>query len=273
MERDLPIYDIHGTSFIVDVEYLCLEKAGTRNTSVFLSEMKDVGDGYEFEYSLKSACPYWWLMDDDEPVTVKIPPFVKLDPIGMAKKYNVPVEELNGKTDFEIMVNQHDYDLRLNKGVLPTIEILDDKFYVNIDKQMLCLDNSHSDKGISFEVFEIGSKYDIGYCMYLYDPVTKRLQKPDLENLLDYPKAMVAVKLPHLSEMDPIAVNIKNGNPPQHRLKNMDFRLQCTAEVVPWKETNLKPYIDFNREKARREDFNKRLKEVRKNRQRRGKGI
>ncbi len=103
MKRELPVYTIEGTDFIVDVEKLQLyEKADPENRiSVF--DMKDVGDGYVFDYSLKAKNLPELFIDNQDITVVKIPELVKLDPAGMAKKYGLGVEEIKGRTDFDLM--------------------------------------------------------------------------------------------------------------------------------------------------------------------------
>ena len=38
---------------------------------------------------------------------IEIPEFVGLDPVGMAQKYGLTVDEVKTKTDFELMVDQY----------------------------------------------------------------------------------------------------------------------------------------------------------------------
>jgi hypothetical protein len=47
---------------------------------------------------------------------------VVLDPVGMAAKYNLPLDSLDRKTDYDIIVDNELVQKRLN-GFLPVIDI------------------------------------------------------------------------------------------------------------------------------------------------------
>ena len=76
--------------------------------------MQDTGNGYALDYSAKNKN----LSDlfDNESTNIKIPKFLLVEPIGYAEKYNYSVDDFNDKSDFEIIVDQQAFDLRVKKG-------------------------------------------------------------------------------------------------------------------------------------------------------------
>ena len=130
MERQLPVITIEGTDFIVDItQFVLREKAVPTNVIVF-EDMQHRGDSYHFDYNIDTKnVPNIF---NKKSITVKIPEFVVLDPIGMADKYKCTVDDLKNKSDFEIIVDQKSFDLRVMKGMLPTVEIAGHRSFVHI---------------------------------------------------------------------------------------------------------------------------------------------
>jgi hypothetical protein len=244
MERELPVITIEGTDFIVDVNKLeLIEKADHKNTIPF-EDMRDVGDGYTFEYSQKNKnLPGLF---DRESTTVKIPEFVMLDPIGMADKYNHSVDGIKGKSDFDLMVNQEAYDMRVNKGILPTVDIAGHTFYVDIRMDMLRPKDDFLSKGIVFSHIE--NYYDEEKRTYTipYNPKTREFQEPDYLNIKELPKDLIAVRFPSERLLDRIGWNRKYGFEIRHGLVRHGLKLQFAAKKVPWKNTFLVDLIKSN---------------------------
>jgi len=141
MRRELPIVSLDGVEFIVDVKKLELrEKADPKNVVSF-ENMSEAGDGYYFECKPKGRNDY---------PDFKMPQWVFLDPVGMAKKYGFTLEELAGKSDFEVMVDQKALELRINTGRLPTIKIAGHTFYVDARLDKLRPKDEFLSKGIVF---------------------------------------------------------------------------------------------------------------------------
>nr|WP_315240038.1 hypothetical protein [uncultured Flavobacterium sp.] len=244
MERELPTINIEGTEFIVDVIKLELrEKSDLKNTIPF-EDMRDVGDGYTFEYSLKNKnIPGLF---DRESTTVRIPEFVMLDPIGMADKYNHSVDGIKGKSDFDLMVNQETYDMRVNKGILPTVDIAGHTFYVDIRMDKLRPKDDFLSNGIVFS--DIETYYDLEKRTYTipYNPKTREFQEPDYLNIKELPKDLIAVRFPSERLLDRIGWNRKYGFEIRHGLVRNGLKLQFAAKKVPWKNTFLVDLIKSN---------------------------
>ncbi|MGQ3088882.1 MAG: hypothetical protein ACT6RA_17190, partial [Flavobacterium sp.] len=136
MQRDLPTISIEGTPFFVDVRQSELRECGKETNIIRFDDMRHHGNHYTFDYDLREKnIPSLW--SKNKTVVVDIPDQVAMDPVGMAQKYNLPLEKIREKTDFEIMVDPVAYDLRANKGVLPTIEIAGHIFYVDLQMDKL----------------------------------------------------------------------------------------------------------------------------------------
>ena len=244
MERELPVITIEGTDFIVDVNKLeLIEKANHKNVIPF-EDMRDVGDGYTFEYNLKNKnLPG---MFHNESTMVRIPEFIILDPIGMANKYNYPVNEIMDKSDFGLMVDQQAFDLRVNKGMLPTVDIAGHTFYVDIRMDKLRPKDDFLSNGIVFS--DIETYYDLEKRTYTipYNPKTHEFQEPDYLNIKELPKDLIAVRFPSERLLDRIGWNRKYGFEIRHGLVRHGLKLQFAAKNVPWKNTFLVDLIKSN---------------------------
>lgn len=106
MKRELPVQNIEGTDFEVDVTNLRLREKANPDNIISVTDMRDVGNGYAFDYSLREKNIPMMFTDDADIRTVKIPELVQLDPTRMAEKYGHPVVTVKEKTDFDLMVDQ-----------------------------------------------------------------------------------------------------------------------------------------------------------------------
>lgn len=93
-------------------------------------------------------------------------------------------------------INQEAYDLRVNKGMLPTIDIAGHTFYVDIRMDMLRPKDDFLSKGIVFS--DIENYYDEDKRTYTipYNPKTHEFQEPDYRNIKELPKDLIAVSFP-----------------------------------------------------------------------------
>ncbi|MBL7869124.1 MAG: hypothetical protein JNM71_13995 [Flavobacterium lindanitolerans] len=244
MKRDLPIINIHGTDFRVDIEKLQLtEKINEKNVIPF-GYMRDVSGGYEFDYGLESR-NIRNIWTDEESVRVTIPSLAELDPIGISQKYNVPMEQLKGKTDFEIMVDQQAFDLRVNKGVLPTINIAGDVFYVVLDKERLIPKDNPASEGIPLPSF---GQYDqvLGENVFAYDPKKREITELDYLKITEIPKNLIAIRLPFSFTLDPVGWNLITNRDVKFGLKTSNLKMQFNAPQISWEKTDLPDIIKEN---------------------------
>lgn len=258
MERELPTILIEGTEFIIDVNRLEFrEKADERNI-LSLHLMKDIEGGYQFSYGLQSKnTPNIWT--DEKSVTVTIPELVELDPIGMSIKYNVPLEQLRGKTDFEVMVDQDAYDRRMKKDELPTIDIAGEIFHVVLDKDKLIPKADPFAHGIDIPSFG-NPDHVLGDYTFAYDPIKREIVELDYLKILEIPKDLIAINLPYAFRLDPIGWNINLNRDPKWALKTIDFKMEHQSPKIPWEKTDLPEIVKENLE-----DLRKKQREQKKN--------
>ncbi|SHM89854.1 hypothetical protein [Flavobacterium chilense] len=144
------------------------------------------------------------------------------------------------------MVDQKAFDLRINKGLLPTIEIAGHTFYVDVRMDKLRPKDDFLSKGIVFS--DIESYYDGDKRTYIipYNPKTHQFQEPDYRTIVGFPKDLIAVEFPSERLLDRIGWNRKYGMDIKHGLVKQGLKLQFIAKNVPWKETFLLNLIKSN---------------------------
>lgn len=242
-KRELPVIQIEGTEFFVDVNKLELSQKGNPRNSISIFHMRDLGDGYEFSYGLQEKnIPH--LYSSNKRITVKIPELVKLDPEGMAAKYNIA--DVTGRSDFDLMVDQDALRKRIRLGQLPTVDIAGHTFYADARIDLLRPKDDYTTMGIRFS--EIAHYFDEQKNCYIipYNPATHQFQELDYDTITEYPKELLAVEFPHEYTLDPIGWNRANGFDETQNLKKAGLKLQFEARTIPWKETGIDETIKEN---------------------------
>ncbi len=248
MRKELPTVILDGVEFIVDVKKLELrEKADPKNVVSF-EEMSEAGNGYYFECKVKGGSDY---------SDFKMPAWVMLDPIGMAKKYGFTLVELAGKSDFEVMVDQKAYDLRVNKGQLPTVKIAGHIFYVDIRMDMLRPKDDFLSRGIRFPDIEYYFSEEKKAYVIPYNPRTREFQDLDYDEITEYPKDLIAVSFPLETKLDPVGWNRHHGYNPKYGLKETGIQSHFNAKIIPWEQTDLPYIIKDNLEKLEQKKCDK----------------
>lgn len=245
MKRDLPIFSIAGTDFLVDVTKPELrEKTDPENTISFF-EMHDLGNGYLFDYRPKDKNIAPLFSDDEENLTIRLPQLVELDPVGMAAHYGKTLAEMQGKSDFEIMIDQLALQQRL-QGKLTTIEIAGHLFYVDIRMDKLRPKDDFFSKGIVFS--EVDHYYFDKKEAYLipYNPATHEFQEINYDAIKAFPEDLIAIEFPHERMMDPVGVNRKGGWDDLFELKETPVKAHFIAKIVDWKDTDIRETIKEN---------------------------
>ena len=255
MERELPEIKIEGTQYQFDINQMALLEKERPEWRLLLEDMKDCGTHYEFVYDrnfkrLDQSKTTDGISSSDIAKqifsTVKIPRISEMDPLGMCKKYNCTLDDIHQKTDFEIMVDQKAFDLRINKGLLPTIEIAGHTFYVDLRMDKLRPKDDFLSQGIVFS--DIESYYDGNKRTYTipYNPKKNQFQEPDYRIITELPKNLIAVEFPSERLLDRIGWNRKYGFDIKHGLVKQGLKLQFTAKKVPWEKTFLVDLIKSN---------------------------
>lgn len=98
MKRQLPVVDIEGTSFMVDVIRDELWQQDNPSNTIPFTVFDQEGDGYTFLYDtlIKNVPRNRSRLKQMEPhfKWVTLPALMELDPEGIAIKYNIPMDIL-----------------------------------------------------------------------------------------------------------------------------------------------------------------------------------
>lgn len=251
-ERELPEIQIEGTPFLVDVQTnMFREKADPENElSLFYMDMREKGYGFSYDKQNKTfRTPH---SPNEDCVYVRIKPLAELDPEGLAAKYGYAVDQIKGKSDFEIMVDQQALEKRLN-GHLPTIEIAEHTFYIDYNMEMLRPKDDFLSKGISFKELEDYSDFFDGECRFPYDPKTREIRNPDFDTITEFPKDLIVVSLPPIWQLDPVAHARVFGIDRNECLMRYGIQLEFKAEKIPWEKTGITEDIKRNLAKKKGE--------------------
>ncbi|TWR26823.1 hypothetical protein FPZ42_07230 [Mucilaginibacter achroorhodeus] len=240
------IYRIEQTSFVVDVEKQVLRQTDEQlNEISFINQMSDRGDHYllAWDPATKNAA-----IDPAHGMTVVVPPLSRLDPEGMSQMYGVPLSELAGRTDFEIVVDPDALNKR-RQGILPEIDIAGERFIIDLKLQELrhAANFSPVISLKSFELTDDGWHYEA-----FYEPVMKQVVDLDLK-LTEFPNGIVKIKIPNEIGLDPVATARAYGMDERALLRRYPIPKELKAEVIPLSETQVPRLIRQNREQLRRE--------------------
>lgn len=254
----LPTIELEGTDFFVDVTRFQLIEMYDSNNVIPFGKMEDYGDCYRFDYNrtVKNIPEYPNRRDTE----IEIPEFVVLDPEGMAKKYNLSVEEIKNKTDFDFMVDQKEFDLRVNQGRLPTMEIAGHLFYVDMRMDKLRPKDDFLSNGISFTAIE--DHFSEGKDTYLipYDPKKHEFRDLDYEIITSIPKDLIAIEFPFQKVLDPVGWNRQGGWDIKEDLKHIGLKSHFTSKIVDWKQTFIVDIIKGNLERQKEKEEKKDIK-------------
>lgn len=269
--RELSTVNIEGTDFIVDVNKFELREKDNERNVISFKDMTESGEGYSLDYCFKKKNIAGTFERAD--LRVEIPEFVALDPVGMAQKYGLTVGEVKAKTDFDLMVDQYAFDMRLKAGRLPTVDIASHLFYVDIRMNMLRPKDDFLSNGIVFnEIYHYFSEERNAY-LIPYDPKKLEFRELDYNTITEFPKDLIAVQFPFQRNLDPIGWNRERGWDIKDDLKQIGVKGHFTAQTIPWQQTYLPDIIEENLERQKKQEPKQKpaIKEV-KNKTKKGKG-
>lgn len=138
------------------------------------------------------------------------------------------------------------YDLRVNKGQLPTIIIAGHTFFVDIRMDRLRPKDDFLSKGIIFS--DIQNYYNQEKNSYLipYNPKTHQFQEIDFSKIKEFPEDLIAVQFPIENKLDRIGWNRHHGFELTQGLSKSGFKMEFKAKQIPWEKTFLKDLIQSN---------------------------
>lgn len=247
--RQPPIFRFEGLSFLVDIDKQVLRQTNDSSHEIsFITQMVDRGDHYliAFDLNQKKVAEDIFAHDQIEPIVV--PPMIALDPEGMSEKYGVPIDQLAGKTDFEVIVDQ-DALARRDQGVLPTIDIAGEQFTIDLRLREL----RHTEfffPVLSLKSFDLTD--DGWHYVAFYEPIMKQVVNID-PKLTEFPNGVIQIRLPNEIGLDPVGTATKYGMNTRELLRRHPIQKGLKAEVIPLSETNIPAMIQRNREALRQE--------------------
>lgn len=243
MERQLPSITIQGTSFMVDVMKEALIETGNPGNVIPFKEMDYKGDCYLFDYD-----PYAKNLPgigSSGFIDVRVLPMAVLDPEGMALKYGKRPDEIIGKTDLEIMIDQDLYQRRLS-GHLPVIEIMGHPFYVDVRMDSLRPKDDFSTPGIRYSEIDNYAHPDDQRYWIPYHPSSHSIREIDAETITEIPKDIFLVEIPTLEKLDPVGYARYHGFDIAQTVMANPIERNMVAKMVDWKETALHDCIKEN---------------------------
>jgi hypothetical protein len=247
--REAPIYVIEGTSFLVDIDSQVLRQTNDQDNEIsFINQMQDHGNFYRLYYDRNERNAAQDLLDQSRAVEIDIPQMTVLDPEGMAEKYGVPIAQLAGKADFDVIVNPKLLQARL-AGQLPTIEIANELFTLDLRLREF---RHRQDPFLSISLRSFDLSKDGNHYEAAYNPVLKQVVQIDPQ-LTEFPDGVIMIRLPNEIGLDPVSVARQYGIDEKEFLRRYPIQSGLKAEVIPLSETNVPAMIRRNREQLQQE--------------------
>ncbi|MEO3404987.1 hypothetical protein AAFN85_13860 [Mucilaginibacter sp. CAU 1740] len=244
--REPVIYSFDQISYVVDIENQVLRQTDAPEKEIsFINQMTDFGDHYLLAWDEQNKIP---ATDPEKAEPYIIPPLIELDPEGMAARYGLSPEQLAGRTDFDVMVDQEALKARQN-GTLPQIDIAGEKFIVDLRLQEL----RHAEYFFpvislkSLEITDDGWHYEA-----FYEPIMKQVVQLD-PKLTEFPNGIIKIRLPNEIGLDPVGTARIYGMAERDLLRRYPIQKELKAEVIPLSETYVPRLIRENREQLQRE--------------------
>lgn len=243
----MPTIAIKGTDFIVDVTKFELREKADESNILYGEDFHKFEDGYGLYYD-----PEYKNWPSDGPYIpetveyIRLPEFSKLDPEGMSLRSGKPLKDVLTMSDFDLLFDREAFDLRVNKGVLPTLDIAGHTFFVDISMDMLRPKNDFRSEGIVFSDIETYYNDDKRTYTIPYNPKTHEFQEPDYLTMKEFPKDLIAVEFSSERILDRIGWNRKYGFELTDGLEKIGFKLHHNARSIPWKNTFVAGLIERN---------------------------
>ena len=250
--RLLPVLIIEGTSFLVDIDKQVLRQTNNLSNEIsFIDHMHDYGNRYRLVYDLDKKTVAGDLRNVERFKIIDIPTLAQLAPEELSEKYGIDMNELKGKSDFEITVNQEALELR-HQGVLPRISLLDEQFVVDLRLyELRHARNFHPVISLrSFHLTLDRNHYEGFYHTSFKQPVL-------IDHLLtEFPDNVVKLRVPNDFGLDPVGAARARGLDERIVLRHYPIQLDLKAEVIPLSETYIPGLIRQNRQQLKDEHKN-----------------
>lgn len=153
-------------------------------------------------------------------------------------------------------INQEAYDMRVNKGILPTIAIEGHIFFVDIRMNKLRPKDDFLSNGISFSEIEEYFNDTTGNYIFPYDPKKREPANIDYETITKIPKDLIVVEIPSDYKMDPIGWNRQHGYDLKDGLEETGLQMNFKAKRAKWKDIYVPQKIKENLAQIERSKIN-----------------
>jgi len=247
--RKLPEINILGRPWLVNVDdYEIIDKEHPAN-SIAGYEMRYSDNGYRFAFSKR----YQNLSnpldgETDEVVTVNLFHFTEMDPEGVAKKYGLKVNEVKGKTDYEVMEDKRALIDRM-RGRQTTVDIAGHTFYVDFPMEMLRPEDNFFSNGIPFSELDHYYNEELDRLEVSYNKQTQELEEVDYENIVEQPDNLLIVAFPTPDKLDPVGYARAHGFDVGFVLEDGPQKAHFKAEILRGKDSWLTGLIEENRQR------------------------
>jgi hypothetical protein len=240
--RKAPTFTISGTIFEVDIEQQVLrQKHNPHNEISFISDMLNKGDHYRLFYDPKLKNKPRDTYDPKTLLEVQVPKLITLDPEGMSVKYGVPIAKLEGKTDFQIMV---DYDLyeRRKQDILPTINIAGEDFIIDLRRRELRAANDYQN-WIDLKQIELSPDGEY-YHFFFHEPTHQFVELQP--KLVELPAGVVMVEIPNEIKLDPVGAARIYGIDEMELLRRFPIEKNLSGKLTPLADTWVQQRVEQN---------------------------
>lgn len=143
-------------------------------------------------------------------------------------------------------INQEAYDMRVNKGMLPTIDIEGHLFFVDLRMNKLRPKDDFLSNGISFSEIEEYFNDTTGNYIFPYDPQKKETGNIDYETITKIPKDLIVVEIPSDYTLDPIGWNRQHGYDLKDGLADTGLHMTFRAKRGKWEDIYVPQKIKEN---------------------------
>jgi hypothetical protein len=242
MPESLPVIRFENTAFFVDIANDELRQVDNPTNSLKFKWM-DVRNGH-LQFAYNKITKIRTMYSEDPDVTnIRLPQRTKLDPEAMSLKYNVPLQDVIGKDDYDVIVDKKLLEQRI-AGQLPTFDTAGHPFLININYRYLHpIDDlrtfidlrSLNDRNVENQTYR-----------FFYNPATKQVVTitPDTKEV---PKDIIAVKIPSDFHLDPVgSLREASGQALKDWLTEFPLIPNLKATIVPLSETGLAAFMKKN---------------------------
>lgn len=240
----MPRYEIEGTQFTVDIEKEELKQVDNPKNTIPFEQMVIHNGELSFFYDKveKIVSPIW---EDGRTIEVVLPQRTLLDPVGMSEKYDVPLDDIRSKTDYEVMVDEDLVKKRLS-GFQPVIDIAGHPFFVNIKFRYL---NPKDDPTTFIDLRQLSESRDGERYRFFYDPKERKVIEVD-PGITEIPTNLLVLEIPADHRLDPVGM-ARNEGMGEVEMKDWLLRYPIQkglkAAVIPMSDTALPEIVEANR--------------------------